>query len=84
MSEEVRAELRKDFLKILKTFEGKEAKLELCQGTVNENCTIVAFDREILQTVVSPFVAPNKETLRSAIIRLTDVESISVKCQAEK
>jgi len=76
--QDVRADLRSDFLKIIRNLEGKSADIKL-YGNSGDNQTseVVAFDREIVQVLVAPFKTPNNETLPSAILRLTDVESLT-------
>ena len=76
---QVRAELRKNFLDILKGFERQEsAQIKLVNGEDLKNAKVLAFDREILQTIVAP-LQTKTQVLDSGILRLTDVESITIK-----
>ena len=76
---QVRAELRKNFLDMLKGFEGKEsAQIKLVNGEDLTNAKVLAFDREILQTIVAP-LQTKTQVLDSGILRLTDVQSIELK-----
>ena len=79
--QDVRADLRIDFLKIIRNLEGKSADIRLYGGSGTGDVTseVVAFDREMVQVIVAPLKTPNNETLPSAILRLTDVESLTYK-----
>ena len=78
-AQNVRADLRKNFLQILKSFEGeKSAEVRLVNGEILESTKILAFDREIIQMIVAPLNTPNGEKLASGILRLTDVESVTI------
>ena len=75
---QIRAELRKNFLDILKGFEQQEsAHIKLVNGEDLSNTKVLAFDREILQTIVAP-LQTKTQVLDSGILRLTDVESIAI------
>jgi len=78
--QDVRADLRSDFLKIIRNLEGKSADIKL-YGSLGITVTseVVAFDREMVQVLVAPFKTPNNEILPSAILRLTDVDSLTYK-----
>ena len=76
--QDVRADLRSDFLKIIRNLEGKSADIKLYGNSGDSQTSeVIAFDREIVQVLVAPFKTPNNETLPSAILRLTDVESLT-------
>ena len=76
---QVRAELRKNFLDILKGFERQEsAQIKLVNGEDLTDAKVLAFDREILQTIVAP-LQTKTQALDSGILRLTDVQSIELK-----
>ena len=75
-----RASLRKDFLNVLQTFEGLNAKVTLCTQSVSK-AEINGFDREILHMVVNNFTSPANEKYASAILRLTDVDSVAFKVE---
>jgi hypothetical protein len=85
--QDVRADLRMDFLKIIRNLEGKSAGIRLYgdsgTGVVSSEVIaknlVIAFDREMVQVLVAPLKTPNGETLPSAILRLTDVESLTYK-----
>ena len=79
--QDVRADLRMDFLKIIRNLEGKSAGIRLYggSGTGVVSSEVIAFDREMVQVLVAPLKTPNGETLPSAILRLTDVESLTYK-----
>jgi len=79
--QDVRADLRMDFLKIIRNLEGKSAGIRLYggSGTGVVSSEVIAFDREMVQVLVAPMKTPNSETLPSAILRLTDVESLTYK-----
>ena len=79
--QDVRADLRMDFLKIIRNLEGKSARIRLYgdSGTGVVSSEVIAFDREMVQVLVAPLKTPNGETLPSAILRLTDVESLTYK-----
>ena len=75
---QVRAELRKNFLDILKGFERQEStQIKLVNGEDLTNAKVLAFDREILQTIVAP-LQTKTQALDSGILRLTDVQSITI------
>ena len=74
--QDVRADLRSDFLKIIRNLEGKSAEITLYGGS-SVSSTVVAFDREMVQVLVAPLKTPNNETLPSAILRLTDIENLT-------
>jgi len=78
--QDVRADLRSDFLKIIRNLERKSADIKL-YGSSETTVTseVVAFDREMVQMLVAPWKTPNNETVPSAILRLTDVESLTYK-----
>jgi len=78
--QDVRADLRSDFLKIVRNLEGKSADIKL-YGSLGITVTseVVAFDREMVQVLVAPFKTRNNEILPSAILRLTDVDSLTYK-----
>ena len=81
---QVRAELRKNFLDILKGFERQEsAQIKLVNGEDLTNAKVLAFDREILQTIVAP-LQTKTQALDSGILRLTDVESIKLNPKEEE
>lgn len=81
MSEDVRTELRRDFLKVLSKFEGKQASVALYGRNSNkQESAVLAFDRETLHMIVSPWNTPT-EKRSSAILRLTDVESVTIKSE---
>ena len=76
-NEQLRGELRRDFIKILRTcFESKSSEVSLFGNKSPISANVLAFDRDTIQMVVSPFDAPNNDKLPSAILRLTDVESV--------
>ena len=76
---QVRAELRKNFLDILKGFERQEStQIKLVNGEDLTDAKVLAFDREILQTIVAP-LQTKTQVLDSGILRLTDVQSIELK-----
>lgn len=77
--QDVRADLRMDFLKIIRNLEGKSAGIRLYggSGTGVVASEVIAFDREMVQVLVAPLKTPSGETLPSAILRLTDVESLT-------
>jgi len=79
--QDVRADLRMDFLKIIRNLEGKSAGIRLYggSGTGVVPSEVIAFDREMVQVLVASLKTPNGETLPSAILRLTDVESLTYK-----
>ena len=79
--QDVRADLRTDFLKIIRNLEGKSAGIRLYggSGTGVVASEVIAFDREMVQVLVTPLKTPSGETLPSAILRLTDVESLTYK-----
>lgn len=79
--QDVRADLRMDFLKIIRNLEGKSAVIRLYggSGTGVVSSEVISFDREMVQVLVAPLKTPNNETLPSAILRLTDVESLTYK-----
>lgn len=79
--QDVRADLRTDFLKIIRNLEGKSAGIRLYggSGTGAVASEVIAFDREMVQVLVAPLKTPSGETLPSAILRLTDVESLTYK-----
>ena len=79
--QDVRADLRIDFLKIIRNLEGKSAVIRLYggSGTGVVSSEVISFDREMVQVLVAPLKTPNGETLPSAILRLTDVESLTYK-----
>mgnify|MGYP001231990401 CR=1 FL=1 len=79
--QDVRADLRTDFLKIIRNLEGKSAGIRLYggSGTGVVSSEVIAFDREMVQVLVAPLKTPSGETLPSAILRLTDVESLTYK-----
>ena len=79
--QDVRADLRIDFLKIIRNLEGKSAVIRLYggSGTGVVSSEVISFDREMVQVLVAPLKTPNNETLPSAILRLTDVESLTYK-----
>jgi hypothetical protein len=79
--QDVRADLRTDFLKIIRNLEGKSAGIRLYggSGTGVVASEVIAFDREMFQVLVAPLKTPSGETLPSAILRLTDVESLTYK-----
>ena len=75
---QARAELRKNFLDIGKGFEQQEsAQIKLVNGEDLSNTKVLAFDREILHTIVAP-LQTKTQVLDSGILRLTDVESITI------
>ena len=78
--QDVRADLRSDFLKIVRNLEGKSADIKL-YGSLGITVTseVVAFDREMVQVLVAPFKTRNNEILPSAILRLTDVDRVTYK-----
>lgn len=77
-----RATLRKDFLNILQTFEGQSnATVTLCTQSVSTQTKVTGFDREILHMVVDNFTSPANEKYESAILRLTDVDSVAFKIE---
>ena len=81
-AQNIRADLRKNFLQILKSFEGeKSAEVRLVNGEILESTKILAFDREIIQMIVTPLKTPNGEKLESGILRLTDVESVTISAE---
>ena len=79
--QDVRADLRTDFLKIIRKLAGKSAGIRLYggSGTGVVSSEVIAFDREMVQVLVAPLKTPSGETLPSAILRLTDVESLTYK-----
>ena len=79
--QDVRADLRTDFLKIIRNLEGKSAGIRLYggSGTGVVASEVIAFDREMVHVLVAPLKTPSGETLPSAILRLTDVESLTYK-----
>ena len=78
MSESLRAQLRQDFLNILRQFEDKKARIEFCNGATCQSVTIRAFDRDTVQVVVAPFTTPSLDPLPGAVLRLTDIDFISL------
>ena len=86
MAENLRAQLRQDFLRILRgQFEEKKAQIEFCNGGGSTSATVRAFDRETVQVLVAPFSTPaTKESLPGAILRLTDIDTIRVECDTKK
>ena len=78
-NQQVRADLRKDFLHILKAFECKEStEVKLVSGETLGSTKILAFDREILQVIVAPLITPIGEKLSAGILRVTDVENVTI------
>ena len=77
--QDVRADLRTDFLKMIRNLEGKSAGIRLYGGSGTGSSEVIAFDREMVQVLVAPLKTPSGETLPSAILRLTDVESLTYK-----
>lgn len=78
---EQRTSLRKDFLNILPMFEGQNGKVTLCTQSISNQTQITGFDRDILHMVVNNFTSPANEHFSSAILRLTDVDSVTVKAE---
>lgn len=79
MSEDVRAQLRQDFLKVLRHFEGKTVDVKLVNNQPCQETKVLAFDRDTLHMIASPLKTPNDQTLPSAILRLTDVDSVTLR-----
>ena len=78
---EQRTALRKDFLNILPTFEGQSGNVTLCTQSISTQTKITGFDRDLLHMVVNNFTSPANEHFSSAILRLTDVDSVAVKAE---
>ena len=78
---EQRTSLRKDFLNILPMFEGQNGKVTLCTQSISTQTKITGFDRDILHMVVNNFTSPANDHFSSAILRLTDVDSVTVKAE---
>ena len=78
---EQRTSLRKDFLNILPTFEGQSGNVTLCTQSISTQTKITGFDRDLLHMVVNNFTSPANEHFSSAILRLTDVDSVAVKAE---
>lgn len=84
-SEEIRSELRQDFLKVLRQLENREARqVTLQSGFDCGTSKVLGIDREILHVLVDPLRTPNGEVLSTTVLRLTDVDSISFDCNLEK
>ena len=75
--QEIRAELRKEFLHILSNFTNCLCKIKLINGPTISTAQIKAIDRECLKIIVTPLRTPSGE-LPTAILRLTDVSAITL------
>ena len=77
----VRGSLRKDFLCVLQHFaqnSDSTSKITLCSGAVSIKSKVIGFDRELLQMVVQDFSTPTHQLYDSAVLRLTDVDSVAL------
>ena len=78
--QEIRAELRKEFLHILSNFTNCLCKIKLINGPTISTAQIKAIDRECLKIIVAPLCTPSGE-LPTAILRLTDIAEVEARVE---
>ncbi len=77
-----RATLRRDFLRALGRLRGRSCReVRLHSGFVSEDSTFLAFDRDFLHLCVENLSTPTGHTLGQAVLRATDVDSVTFKKQ---
>jgi hypothetical protein len=84
--QKTRASLRKDFLKVIANLEGKtvsDIKLfgDTSAAHLEDVTKVLAVNRELLHVLVAPLITPTGARMDTALLRGTDIASISIPLQ---